>query len=413
MLDPQRKSRMSTTQQSTSPLIDIVQSLTEGKAFAFVIMPFGSKGAIFDAVANVVREVLPDFMCIHAGMVQASGFDLLSKIRHLIARADFVIAEISEPRPNVFFELGYADALDKNPILLLDQSSAPPTDLLGLEVLRYSQQVGPFDTFKEQLRETLRRRLNTNRALLWDMLEPEARRPVFILSSPKSPQRGSPDDPGLYDERTFGDYLGIVGLLSAFGSFSGEHGNVELISAQLYPKDLLASRPVSLFLIGSPKSNRATGVMLTVLQKQWEPKWRLVPQGDVPAKGNYAVVLQRVANGRTIQYERQEYPSVGRRGKIKSEDYGLIIRAPHPKHQDRLVMIMAGPRSLGTGAACLAATRSPLIARIQERLPKGIKIADKHQAFWVLVKGSMTDKRRLLDLDGVTIEEAGIFKASL
>ena len=31
------------------------------------------------------------------------------------------------------------------------------------------------------------------------------------------------------------------------------------------------------------------------------------------------------------------------------------------------------------------------------------------QAFWVLVKGTMTDKRRLLDVDGVTIEDAGIF----
>jgi len=395
--------------ETTSPLVDILQALTEGKPFVFVIMPFGTKGAIFDAIAGIVRQALPDFLCVHAGMVPASGFDLLTKIRHLIARADLVIAEISEPRPNVFYELGYADALGKNPILLLEDAAGAPSDLLGLEVLRYSSTVGAFDRFKDELRETLRRRLSTNRALLWDMLEPETRRPIFILSSPKSPQRGSSDDPGLYDERTFGDYLGIVGLLSAFGSFTGEQGNVELISAQLYPKDLLASRPVSLFLIGSPKSNRATGVVLPMLHKQWEPQWHLPPQGNKPAKGNYPVVLQRIDKGKVKEYPRQEYPTVSRAGKIKSEDYGIIIRAPHPKHPDRLVMIMAGPRSLGTGAACLAATRSPLIARIQERLPEGIKIADKQQAFWVLVKGTMTDKRRLLDVDGVTIEDAGIF----
>lgn len=400
---------MAATHENTSPLIDILQSLTDGKPFVFVIMPFGTKGPVFDVIASVVREALPDFLCIHAGMVPASGFDLLTKIRHLIARADLVIAEISEPRPNVFYELGYADALNKNPILLLEQASGAPSDLLGLEVLRYSTKVGPFEQFKDELRETLRRRLSTNRALLWDMLEPEARRPVFILSSPKSPQRGSPDDPGLYNERTFGDYLGIVGLLSAFGSFTGEHGNVELISAQLYPKDLLASRPASLFLIGSPKSNRATGVVLTMLHKLWEPQWHLPPQGDVPAKGNYPVVLQRVENGKPKEYERQEYASLSRGGKIKSEDYGIIIRTPHPKFPDRLVMIMAGPRSLGTGAACLAATRSPLIARIQARLPKDVKIADKQQAFWALVKGKMTDKRGLLDVDGVTIEDAGVF----
>jgi hypothetical protein len=107
----------------TSPLTDILQALTEGKPFVFVIMPFGTKGAIFDAIANIVRQTLPDFLCLHAGMVPAAGLDLLTKIRHLIARADLVIAEISEPRPNVFYELGYADALNKNPILLLDQAA--------------------------------------------------------------------------------------------------------------------------------------------------------------------------------------------------------------------------------------------------------------------------------------------------
>jgi len=229
-------------------------------------MPFATKGAIFDTVSNVVRDTLPHFLCIHAGMVPAAGLDLLTKIRFLIARADLVISEISEPAPNVFYELGYADALQKNPILLIDHSSSAPSDLTGLEFIRYSTQVGPFETFKEQLRETLRRRVRTNRALLWDMLEPEARRPIYILSSPKSPRRYSKDDTRSYDERTFGDYLGIVGLLSAFGSFSGEQSDVELISAQLYPEDLLSTRPVSLYFIGSPKINAATGILLDELQ---------------------------------------------------------------------------------------------------------------------------------------------------
>ena len=188
---------MSPTSHATSPLLDIVQELPDGKPFVFVVMPFGNTAAIFDAIAGVVKLALPDYLCIHAGMVPASGFDLLTKIRHLLARADLVVAEISEPRPNVFYELGYADALNKNPILLLEETARAPSDLLGLEVLRYSSQVGLFAGFKEQLLDTLRRRVNTNRALLWDMLEPEARRPVFILSSPKSPQRGSADDPGL------------------------------------------------------------------------------------------------------------------------------------------------------------------------------------------------------------------------
>jgi len=391
----------------TTSLIDSLQSVTKGKPFVFVIIPFDTEGPLFGVIANVVEQTLPHFSCIHAENVSGSGRDLLTKIQHLIARADIVIAEISNPRPNVFYELGYADALIKKPILLLKRKSKLPSNLQGLETTSYSTDVRGLEQFKDDLRKELRLRL-TNRALLWDMLEPETRRPVFILSSPKSPQRDSPNDQGLYDERTFGDYLGIVGLLSAFGSFTGEQGNVELISAQLYPKDLLASRPVSLFLIGSPKINPATGVLLKKLHKHWEPQWKLVPPDNGSAEGDYPVVLQRAQNGETTNYYRQEYPKVWN-NKIDFEDYGIIIRFPHPKYSDRLIMILAGTRSLGTGAACLAATRSLLIEDIQEHLPKGFKIADKGQAFWVLVKGKLTGKRRLLDIDGVEIVEAGVF----
>jgi len=38
---------------------------------------------------------------------------------------------------------------------------------------------------------------------------------------------------------------------------------------------------------------------------------------------------------------------------------------------------MAGPHSLGTGAAALAATNSRLIARIQDKLPPGVRLGDK------------------------------------
>jgi len=45
-------------------------------------------------------------------------------------------------------------------------------------------------------------------------------------------------------------------------------------------------------------------------------------------------------------------------------DYGLIIRGPHPRRDGRIAMVLAGTRSLGTGAACLAATRLSLIENI-------------------------------------------------
>ncbi len=71
---------------------------------------------------------------------------------------------------------------------------------------------------------------------------------------------------------------------------------------------------------------------------------------------------------------------------------------------------MAGAHSLGTGAACLAATRSALIQKVRGALPEGV-LEDKGSTFWALVKGSTSrEKHYLLDAENVTIEEAGVYQ---
>lgn len=91
-------------------------------------------------------------------------------------------------------------------------------------------------------------------------------------------------------------------------------------------------------------------------------------------------------------------------------DHGIIVRGPHPDHPGRLVMVLAGPHSLGTGAACLAATRSPLIQQIKAALPAGVDIADKRRTLWVLVRGEISRRDVLLDLEGVSVLEAGVYE---
>ncbi len=402
-----------TSQVGLDNLTDIVTGLAGGKPFVFVIMPFREMGFVFEAVRAVAEEGL-QFRCIHAGMVEGTGIDLLTKIQFLIARAELIVVDISDPtRPNVFYELGYAAALNKPVIMLLNRNSQVPSDLLGLEVMRYSENVEDLIQFKQRLKDALRWRLSRDTALLRDMLQPEAGRPAYILCSPKHPTRGSPHDRKLYDEKTFGDYLGVVGLLSAFGIFFGEHGGYELISAQFFPPDLL-DRPVSLYLIGSPKVNEATGEILDRIQKTLEPQWTLPPMEGRKAEGNYPCQVCRTENGLITRYPRMDDPEVLGKRAIHNWDYGIVIRSPHPdpRFRDRLVVVMAGARSVGTGAACLAATRSVLIRKIQERLPRGRSIADKRVSFWALVRGTVKDKFELLDVDDVEIIEAGVFHAS-
>ncbi len=50
-------------------------------------------------------------------------------------------------------------------------------------------------------------------------------------------------------------------------------------------------------------------------------------------------------------------------------------------------MIAAGAHSLGTGAACLAMTRSSLIQQIRDALPSPVALSEKGKLLWVLVRG--------------------------
>lgn len=108
--------------------------------------------------------------------------------------------------------------------------------------------------------------MNTDLATLRDMLQPTVPHPTFIVASPKYPSADTPLAEGVYDSRTFGNHLGILGLISAYGSMWGEAKGIELISAQHSPPDLL-HRELNLCLIGSAKVNQRTGEALKEIQE--------------------------------------------------------------------------------------------------------------------------------------------------
>jgi len=96
--------------------------------FAFVLMPFsktyddiyklGIKQAAIDC--NVTAERLDE---------QIFGEGMLERIYRQIDVSDFIIADLSDRNPNVFYELGYAHAKNKICILLTKDASDIPFDL--------------------------------------------------------------------------------------------------------------------------------------------------------------------------------------------------------------------------------------------------------------------------------------------
>lgn len=390
----------------------VSQIISRKRPFVLVLMPFGreSNWAQFHQVSAIVKSSV-DFRCITANQIEGGGCGIREKVYAAIEQAELVIADVTSGNPNVMHEVGYATAKGKVPLLIRKSKSKVPSNLDGLESIPYGGSADTDSTFEGKLRDHLKSRLS-DVGLFKEMLEAEARHPAYIVAQPKSKSAGRKIYGHVHDFRTYGDNLGVLGLISAFGAMWGEPTNVELISADFHSPDL-PNDDKNLYLIGSGKVNDLVPGMLERIQNRREPKWEFADkEGVVAPEGDAYIRLYRTLDGRREEKEGK-VGTRGPRGRQKKrvfvEDFGILVRGPHPDHQHRMVLIMAGAHSVGTGAACLAATRSAFIRQIKEKLPEGT-LADKKRAFWALVKGKLSDDEEgLLDMKGVEIVEVGVY----
>lgn len=108
----------------------------------FVVMQFG------EPYDDLYREVIKPacsqngYKTLRADDVFRPGV-ILQDIRNGIIDSDIVIAEITPVNANVFYELGYAHALDKPTILLANRKTDKlPFDISGYRVIFYDDTIG-------------------------------------------------------------------------------------------------------------------------------------------------------------------------------------------------------------------------------------------------------------------------------
>lgn len=77
---------------------------------------------------------------------------ILADIKRQVAEAAVVIAEITPLNPNVFYEVGYADALNKPLILLAQNGTKLPFDISGYRTVFYEDVIGGEESLAEKLR---------------------------------------------------------------------------------------------------------------------------------------------------------------------------------------------------------------------------------------------------------------------
>ncbi len=358
-----------------------------GRRYCFVAMTF-QNFTFYEWTRRLVADT--GFECIRADdEVPERGINLWQKVQSLIEGAALVIADISDENPNVHIEVGYAVACNKPLVLLVREGSQVPTDLRGFEVIQYKNDRSGLLALQEALRQQIAKYADPLPLML-----PADPKPTFILLNPKWPDAVPPTE--RQQPATYGDYRAVLWISTAIASVFGEGLVPELVNASLPPADPHTWN-ANLYVVGSPKVNQYSQTFLDDLQCDRVPRW-----GWQRAQDHFGIVG-------TSKGERP-FPVMSK-GCFESEpyvDYGLLMRGPHPRYPNRIVTVIAGPRSLGTLAACMAATRSDLVRNIAN----SCDLTDRSQTIWALVKG-VCHRPWHVDPDEVVIVDAGVCRMAL
>jgi hypothetical protein len=129
-------------------------SILQTQPRAFVAMQFG------EPYDTIYREVIrPEakrlgFHVIRIDEVSKPGI-IFEDIKREIAEAKVVIAEITSANQNVFYELGYAHALNKPTILLAQRGRELPFDIRSYRVIFYEDSIGGKPLVEKNLQKHL------------------------------------------------------------------------------------------------------------------------------------------------------------------------------------------------------------------------------------------------------------------
>jgi hypothetical protein len=101
---------------------------TQPKPFCFVLMPFAES---FTDIYNLGIKDTCEAAGAYSERVDEQVYqgNILDRVYNQIAKADFIIADMTGRNANVFYEVGYAHAIGKSTILLTQNNDDIPFDL--------------------------------------------------------------------------------------------------------------------------------------------------------------------------------------------------------------------------------------------------------------------------------------------
>lgn len=134
------------------------QNIPRDEKLVFVLLPFEPKYVeLFDKfIKPVVNE--KDLNCLKADDPKTNNA-IIKDIIENIYKARFVIADITERKSNVLYEIGVADSISREVIMINDRSEKEkqeyPFDVNYRRILNYDNTIAGGQDFKKVLRETI------------------------------------------------------------------------------------------------------------------------------------------------------------------------------------------------------------------------------------------------------------------
>jgi hypothetical protein len=122
---------------------------------AFVVMQFSSQ--YNDVYSEVIKKVCEEENIDVVRIDEESGPGLIIQdITRLIHESKIIIADISPVNANVFYEVGFAHALNKPTILIAEKDTKLPFDVSSFRTLFYENSIGGKGRLEEGLQKHIK-----------------------------------------------------------------------------------------------------------------------------------------------------------------------------------------------------------------------------------------------------------------
>lgn len=187
-----------------------------------------------------------------------------------------LIADLTGNNANVLREIGFAQALGKPLVLITqDEQTDAPFNVRSLRILRYSEK--DLAALRRLISAALAEATSPNEMLRAMLVPGSLGHPTreswyVIAASPLSWRRATHRRGGYAKlRRTASDYVGVRGILQAFGLLYGFQTLPDNIDPEHYDEPVI-QEPMNLYCIASPKANRWTREILKKYQQHWAPR---------------------------------------------------------------------------------------------------------------------------------------------